>query len=172
MPWPCGRLDTIGFGVAVLKEMTLDDKKHHLGDMPCLSNNNKAQCLSERATYNAYREEHLSAYNACQQEHAYSAYRQKHLTAYNACPKQHLTMRIQRASRLQCLWKGAFLQCISRGASVRFQCLSKGACLQCVSREVLRLQCLSKGAWSAEDNSAEHVSRGREHVLHISPSCT
>ena len=76
----------------------------------------KAQCLSERATYNAYREEHLSAYNACQEEHAYSAYREKHLSAYNACRKQHLTMRIQRASRLQCLSKVAFLQCVSRGA--------------------------------------------------------
>ena len=65
-----------------------------------------------------------------------------------------LTMRIQRASRLQCLSKGAFLQCVSRGASVRFQCLSKGACLQCVSRGAsVRLQdgC-SRLFWFAEDS--------------------
>ena len=65
-----------------------------------------------------------------------------------------LTMRIERSIcprgasvRLQCLSKGACLQCVSRGASVRLQCLSKGACLQCVSRGAsVRLQCLSKGA--------------------------
>ena len=42
----------------------------------------KAKCLSKGQAYNAYREEHLSAYNACRRKHAYNAYREAHLPAY------------------------------------------------------------------------------------------
>ena len=59
-----------------------------------------------------------------------------------------------RTTKAQCLSKGACLQCVSRGASVRLQCLSKGACLQCVSRGAsVRLQdgC-SRLFWFAEDS--------------------
>ena len=39
----------------------------------------------------------LSAYNACQKEHAYSAYREEHLSAYNACRKEHAYKGIERS---------------------------------------------------------------------------
>ena len=39
--------------------------------------------------YNAYREEHLSAYHAYRKEQAYNAYREEHLSAYNAFRKEH-----------------------------------------------------------------------------------
>ena len=39
--------------------------------------------------YNAYREEHLTAYHAYRKEHAYNAYREEHLFAYNACRKEY-----------------------------------------------------------------------------------
>ena len=80
--------------MAVLRKMTLDDKKHHLGDMPCLAKDNEGpmpvgksylQCVSRRAfvrlqylsndyAYSAYREKHLSSYSACRKQHAYNAY--------------------------------------------------------------------------------------------------
>ena len=48
----------VAWPVAVLREMTLDYKKHHLGDMPCLAKNNEGpmpvgksylHCVSRRA---------------------------------------------------------------------------------------------------------------------------
>ena len=88
-----------------------------MGDMPCLAKNNEGPMLVETSMLTMSIERSICPLTMLVKKSMPTVRIERSI-----CPltvlvgSSMLTMRIQRASRLQCLSKVAFLQCVSRGA--------------------------------------------------------
>ena len=158
--------------MAVLRKMTLDNKKHHLGDMPCLAKNNEGpmpvgksylQCVSRRAFVRLQCLSRGACLQCVSREASVRLQCLSKTASYNAYPEGvSLTMLVERS---------ILTMRIERSICPLSMLVERSMLTMRIERSS-PLTMLVQGTWSAEDNSAEHVSRGREHVLHISPSCT